>query len=148
MSQFNFSVCILAFLGFWAVCIGWNKDTVHCVTKSELLWNSEKIHFIFSIRVSVRECFFSSVSLFTCGDVSFTPPVEFMQPMWYSAFTSKIVSTLLQIDLDPVKVKGNFRSSQPRFLGSWLSFLNHTLDLWIYICSFFSKTSIGLVFSP
>ena len=44
-----------------AVCMGWNKDTVHCVSKSELLWNSEK-YTLFSLYV----CLYANVCVCVC----------------------------------------------------------------------------------
>lgn len=92
-----FFVYFLAFLGIRAV-----KDTVHCVSKSELLWNSEKIYTLFSLYT----CVCASVSPCACVGVSITPPVVFMQFMWYSAFTFFFF----------FHSKGNFRPLQPTFV--------------------------------
>lgn len=66
-ARFHFCVFILAFLSVRAVCMVWDKDTVHCVSKSELLWNSEK-YTLFSLYVclcaSVGVCY-SSCGIYT-----------------------------------------------------------------------------------
>lgn len=57
----------------------------------------------------MQVCVLASVCGCVC--VCVTPPVVFIQFMWYSALTSLILffPTQLQIDLDSQEAEGNFR---------------------------------------
>lgn len=102
VEHFNFHLFILA-LSMRAVCMGWNKDTVHCVSKSELLWNSEK-YTLFSLYVCLYASVYVCVRVLlllwylysSCGTVHWLPwPLSYFFNI-YTHWRLRVTSDLVQ----------------------------------------------------
>lgn len=102
VERFNFHLFILA-LSMRAVCMGWNKDTVHCVSKSELLWNSEK-YTLFSLYVCLYASVYVCVRVLlllwylysSCGTVHWLPwPLSYFFNI-YTHWRLRVTSDLVQ----------------------------------------------------